>query len=147
MNKRELIDYVCQNLETTKAGAEETVNVVLRAIQEGIANDDSVSVAGFGTWNKRFRSARTGRNPQTGEPIQIKASTTVGFKPAKAWKEDLNAPVTETATETATEDFGSTEDSNPTETQEASAPETTTTEGSSTEAKGGEGKDSSSYWG
>ena len=94
MNKRELIDYVCQNLETTKAGAEETVNVVLRAIQEGIANDDSVSVAGFGTWNKRFRSARTGRNPQTGEPIQIKASTTVGFKPAKAWKEDLNAPAT-----------------------------------------------------
>ena len=83
MNKRELIDYVCQNLETTKAGAEETVNVVLRAIQEGIANDDSVSVAGFGTWNKRFRSARTGRNPQTGEPLQIAASTTVGFKPAK----------------------------------------------------------------
>ena len=143
MNKRELIDYVCQNLETTKAGAEETVNVVLRAIQEGIANDDSVSVAGFGTWNKRFRSARTGRNPQTGEPIQIKASTTVGFKPAKAWKEDLNAP----ATATTTEDSGTTEDSNPTETQEASAPETTTTEGSSTEAKGGEGKDSSSYWG
>ena len=143
MNKRELIDYVCQNLETTKAGAEETVNVVLRAIQEGIANDDSVSVAGFGTWNKRFRSARTGRNPQTGEPIQIKASTTVGFKPAKAWKEDLNAP----ATATTTEDFGTTEDSNPTETQETSVPETTTTEGSSTEGEGGEGKDSSSYWG
>ncbi len=143
MNKRELIDYVCQNLETTKAGAEETVNVVLRAIQEGIANDDSVSVAGFGTWNKRFRSARTGRNPQTGEPIQIKASTTVGFKPAKAWKEDLNTP----ATATATEDFGTTEDSNPTETQEASAPEATTTEGSSTEGEGGESKDSSSYWG
>ena len=143
MNKRELIDYVCQNLETTKAGAEETVNVVLRAIQEGIANDDSVSVAGFGTWNKRFRSARTGRNPQTGEPIQIKASTTVGFKPAKAWKEDLNAP----ATATTMEESGTTEDSNPTETQEASAPETTTTEGSSTEGEGGEGKDSSSYWG
>ena len=143
MNKRELIDYVCQNLETTKAGAEETVNVVLRAIQEGIANDDSVSVAGFGTWNKRFRSARTGRNPQTGEPIQIKASTTVGFKPAKAWKEDLNAP----AAATTTEDSSTTEDSNPTETQEASAPETTTTEGSSTEGEGGEGKDSSNYWG
>jgi DNA-binding protein HU-alpha len=143
MNKRELIDYVCQNLETTKAGAEETVNVVLRAIQEGIANDDSVSVAGFGTWNKRFRSARTGRNPQTGEPIQIKASTTVGFKPAKAWKEDLNAP----AAATTTEDSGTIEDSNPTETQEASAPETTTTEGSSPEGEGGEGKDSSNYWG
>ena len=108
MNKRELIDYVCQNLETTKAGAEETVNVVLRAIQEGIANDDSVSVAGFGTWNKRFRSARTGRNPQTGEPLQIAASTTVGFKPAKAWKEELNSSGT-------TEETGYTEEASATE--------------------------------
>ncbi|MCX8229322.1 MAG: HU family DNA-binding protein [Planctomycetota bacterium] len=90
MNKRELIEYVCAELETTKAGAEETVNTVLRGIQTGITNDETVSIAGFGTWNTRYRAARAGRNPQTGETIQIKASTTVGFKPAKAWKDELN---------------------------------------------------------
>ena len=90
MNKRELIEYVCAELETTKSGAEETVNTVLRGIQTGITNDETVSSAGFGTWNTRYRAARAGRNPQTGETIQIKASTTVGFKPAKAWKDELN---------------------------------------------------------
>jgi nucleoid DNA-binding protein len=90
MNKRELIDFVCSNLETTKTGAEETVNTVLRGIQHGIAEDGTVSIAGFGTWSLRERAARTGRNPQTGATIQIGASKTVGFKPARAWKEDLN---------------------------------------------------------
>lgn len=133
MNKRELIDYVCQNLETTKAGAEETVNVVLRAIQEGIANDDSVSVAGFGTWNKRFRSARTGRNPQTGEPLQIAASTTVGFKPAKAWKEELNSSGT-------TEETGYTEEASATEEADSgSTYETGAVEADSAEESSGEG--------
>jgi DNA-binding protein HU-beta len=90
MNKRELIDFVCSNLETTKTGAEETVNTVLQGIQHGITQDGTVSVAGFGTWTTRDRAARQGRNPQTGAPIQISASRTVGFKPAKAWKDDLN---------------------------------------------------------
>ncbi len=91
MNKRDLIDYVYQNLETTKTGSEEIVNVVLRGIQEGITRDHAVSVAGFGTWTCRERAARMGRNPQTGEPIQIRASRTISFRPAKAWKEELTA--------------------------------------------------------
>jgi DNA-binding protein HU-beta len=90
MNKRELVDAVCSNLETTKAAAEDTVNVVLKAIQEGLQQHGQVSVAGFGTWTVRQRAARTGRNPQTGEPMEIKASNSVGFKPAKAWKDALN---------------------------------------------------------
>ncbi|MHC4837815.1 MAG: HU family DNA-binding protein [Planctomycetota bacterium] len=90
MNKRELVDAVCSNLETTKAAAEDTVNVVLKAIQEGLQQHGQVSVAGFGTWTVRERAARTGRNPQTGEPMEIKASNSVGFKPAKAWKDALN---------------------------------------------------------
>ena len=90
MNKRELIEYVCANLETTKSGAEETVNTVLQGIQSGITSDSTVSIAGFGTWTTRHRAARAGRNPQTGATIQIKASNTVGFKPAKAWKDELN---------------------------------------------------------
>ncbi len=90
MNKRELIDFVCANLETTKTGAEETVNTVLRGIQDGINNDGNVSIAGFGTWTLRHRAARQGRNPQTGATIEIKASKTVGFKPARGWKDELN---------------------------------------------------------
>jgi DNA-binding protein HU-beta len=90
MNKRELVDSVCSHLETTKAAAEETVNVVLKSIQQGLSEHGQVSVAGFGTWTVRQRAARTGRNPQTGEPMEIKASTSVGFKPAKAWKDSLN---------------------------------------------------------
>jgi len=90
MNKRELVDVVCSNLETTKAAAEDTVNVVLKSIQQGLKEHGQVSVAGFGTWSVRQRAARTGRNPQTGEPMEIKASTSVGFKPAKAWKDSLN---------------------------------------------------------
>ncbi|MDP7062562.1 MAG: HU family DNA-binding protein [Planctomycetota bacterium] len=90
MNKRELVEAVCTQLETTKTAAEETVNVVLKAVQEGVQSDGQVSIAGFGTWNLRQRAARTGRNPQTGAPMDIKASTSVGFKPAKAWKDSLN---------------------------------------------------------
>jgi len=90
MNKRELVEAVCEQLQTTKTAAEETVNVVLKAIQEGVKDQGQVSVAGFGTWSLRQRAARTGRNPQTGEPMQISASTSVGFKPAKAWKDSLN---------------------------------------------------------
>ena len=90
MNKRELVEHVCQVLETTKSAAEETVNVVFEAVRHGLKEDGQVSVAGFGTWNRRERAARTGRNPQTGEPMQIKASVSVGFKPAKAWKDELN---------------------------------------------------------
>jgi nucleoid DNA-binding protein len=90
MNKRDLIDYVCTNLETTKSSSEQIVNTVLQGIQSGVSSDGTVALAGFGSWNTRQRAARTGRNPQTGESIQIKASTTVAFKPAKGWKDRLN---------------------------------------------------------
>jgi nucleoid DNA-binding protein len=90
MNKRDLIDYVCEHLETTKSSSEEIVNVLLSGIQSGVSQDGSVSIAGFGTWTVRDRAARTGRNPQTGESIEIAASRTVAFKPAKAWKDQMN---------------------------------------------------------
>ena len=90
MNKRELVEHVSQSLETTKSAAEETVQVVLEAVRHGLRRDGEVSVAGFGTWTRRERAARVGRNPQTGEPMDIPASTSVGFKPAKAWKDELN---------------------------------------------------------
>lgn len=90
MNKRDLIEFVCENLGTTKSSSEEIVNVVLRGIQHGLAQEGSVSIAGFGTWGCRQRAARAGRNPQTGETIEIQASRTIAFKPAKAWKDQVN---------------------------------------------------------
>lgn len=90
MNKRELIEYVCEHMETTKSGSEDIVNTVLHGIQEGIKKDGMVALAGFGTWTARSRAARMGRNPQTGEPIQIPASKSITFRPAKGWKDELN---------------------------------------------------------
>lgn len=92
MNKRELIDQVCTQLATTKAGAEETVNAVLGAIQQGIAQDGEVALAGFGSFVLRRRPERLGRNPQNGASIQIGASASVLFHPARGWKESLRAP-------------------------------------------------------
>ena len=90
MNKRELIEAVCAELETTKSAAEETVNIVLQAIKDGVTSDDQVSIAGFGTWSKRSRAARTGRNPQTGAEIQISAAKVPAFKAGKALKDAVN---------------------------------------------------------
>ncbi len=90
MNKRDLVEYLSEHLQTTKSSSEQIVNTVFQGIQEGLGKSGSVSIAGFGTWSSRQRAARTGRNPQTGDTIQIPASTTVAFKPAKAWKDRLN---------------------------------------------------------
>jgi DNA-binding protein HU-beta len=58
-------------------------------LTHGLKKDGSVAIVGFGTWTVKKRAARTGRNPQTGEPIKIKASKTVGFKCGKALKDKV----------------------------------------------------------
>ena len=62
---------------------------LLENIATGVKKDSSVQLLGFGTFEVRHRAARKGRNPKTGETIQIKASKSVGFKPSKALKESL----------------------------------------------------------
>ena len=62
------------------------VDAVLDAITQGVKDDGSVSITGFGTFNRKSRAARRGRNPRTGELMEIPASTTVGFKPAELLK-------------------------------------------------------------
>jgi nucleoid DNA-binding protein len=89
MNKGELIDAVASDLNVTKAAATETVNAVIECITRGINKDQSVNISGFGTFEKRQRAARTGRNPATGQPMEIKASTTVGFRPSSQLKETV----------------------------------------------------------
>ncbi len=87
MNKAELVGAVQKNLDESKAGAERAVNAVIDAIKKGVKKDKSVQVVGFGTFSVRKRAARTGRNPQTGESIKIKASRSVAFKPSKTFKD------------------------------------------------------------
>ncbi len=87
MNKADLIEMVATEIEETKAGAERAVNAVLNCIQKGVRKDKSCQIIGFGTFNVKKRKARTGRNPQTGETIKIKASKSVGFKPSKKFKD------------------------------------------------------------
>ena len=87
MNKGELIAFVQKELDETKAGAERCVNAVIDGIKKGVKKEKSVQVVGFGTFSIRKRAARTGRNPQTGETIKIKASKSVAFKPSKTFKD------------------------------------------------------------
>ncbi|MCA9294870.1 MAG: HU family DNA-binding protein [Phycisphaerales bacterium] len=91
MNKGELIEAVATELGDSRAAATRAVNAVINCLQQGISNDDAVTVVGFGTFQRKERAARTGRNPSTGEPMQIKASTTVNFRPSQQLKDAVSA--------------------------------------------------------
>lgn len=90
MNKADLINAVQEtgNFQSN-AAAKQALEAVLEAITTGIQNDGKVQIVGFGTFSVKDRPARTGRNPRTGEAIQIAASKSVGFKPGKGLKDSL----------------------------------------------------------
>jgi len=93
MNKAQLVDILLKNKEAgfeSKAGAERAFDAVIGAIKEGVSKDGRAQIIGFGTFSKRTRGARNGRNPQTGAPMKIAAFTTVGFKVGKEFKDDVN---------------------------------------------------------
>ncbi len=90
MNKSELIDAVASSADLSKAAATRAVDAVLDTITETLRKGDQVTLVGFGTFEVRARAARTGRNPQTGETIQIKASKAPAFKAGKALKDAVN---------------------------------------------------------
>ncbi len=90
MNKAELIDAVADAADISKAAAARSVDTVLEVITESLKKGSAVTLVGFGTFNVRRREARTGRNPRTGEPIQIKASNLAVFKAGKGLKDALN---------------------------------------------------------
>ncbi len=90
MNKGELIDYVSGKADITKKDAEKTINAVLEGIQGALAEGDKVQLVGFGTFEVRERSARKGRNPQTGQLIDIPASKVPAFKGGKMLKEAVD---------------------------------------------------------
>jgi nucleoid DNA-binding protein len=90
MKKSALVDSVSDNESIPDDIAKKDVATVIEAtfeqIMAAIKEDDRVALPGFGTFNKKERAARIGRNPRTGEPLQIAASTTVTFKPGKELK-------------------------------------------------------------
>jgi len=90
VNKSELIDVVAEGSDISKAAATRAVDSVLDAITGALVKGDQVTLVGFGTFSVKDRAARTGRNPRTGEPIEIKASKNPGFKAGKALKDAVN---------------------------------------------------------
>lgn len=90
MNKAELTDAVAEGADISKSDAGNAVDAVLSAIESALAKGDSVSLIGFGTFSVSDRAARTGRNPRTGETIQIAASRAAKFKAGKVLKDAVN---------------------------------------------------------
>ncbi len=90
MNKTELIDAVAEGADISKAAATRAVDTLLETITGALAKGDQVTLVGFGTFTVKERAARTGRNPRTGEAIEIKAAKVPGFKAGKALKDAVN---------------------------------------------------------
>lgn len=86
MNRKQLSDQVAQAMSISPAQADNTVQAVFDAITGAVATGERVQIAGFGTFERRSRAARTGRNPQTGQELQIPASEVPAFKAASAFK-------------------------------------------------------------
>ena len=90
MNKSELIDAIASAASISKADATRALNATTSAITGAMASGDGVQLTGFGSFLVRDRAARTGRNPQTGAAIQIKASKVAAFKAGKVLKDAVN---------------------------------------------------------
>ena len=90
MNKGELIESVATKAGMSRADATKAVDAVLDSVTQTLAGGGSISLVGFGTFRVKPRAARMGRNPRTGEAIQIKASNVPGFKAGKALKAAVN---------------------------------------------------------
>jgi DNA-binding protein HU-beta len=90
MNKSELIDAVSTQSGLAKADATRAVDAIFDTISSALKGGDSVALVGFGTFAVKARAARTGRNPRTGEPLNIAASKMPVFKAGKALKDAVN---------------------------------------------------------
>ncbi len=86
MNKRDLVECVASELGGSRTDAEKAVKAVIDGILAGVERDRSVAIAGFGTFERKARAARVGRNPRTGEALMIPETSTVTFRPAAALK-------------------------------------------------------------
>jgi DNA-binding protein HU-beta len=90
MNKTDLIDAIAESADISKAAAARALDGFVDAVTDALKKGDQVSLVGFGSFTVRERAARTGRNPQTGATINIKASKNPAFKAGKALKDAVN---------------------------------------------------------
>lgn len=90
MNKSELIDAIAASADIPKAAAGRALDAMVDSVTDSLKKGDQVVLVGFGTFSVKDRAARTGRNPQTGQPIQIAAAKIPSFKAGKALKDALN---------------------------------------------------------
>ena len=91
VNKSELIDTIADSADLSKQQAAKALETVLDSVSGALSNGDQVVLVGFGTFSVKERAARTGRNPRTGEPIEIAAAKIPSFKPGKALKDSVNS--------------------------------------------------------
>ncbi|GLR73015.1 HU family DNA-binding protein [Agaribacter marinus] len=90
MNKTQIIESIASDADISKAAAGRALDAFTNAVTEALKNGDQVALVGFGTFSVRERAARSGRNPQTGETIQIAAAKVPSFKAGKALKDSCN---------------------------------------------------------
>ena len=90
MNKTELVDAIAKESGLSKKDSEAAVKAFVDVVTKTLQKEDKVKLVGFGTFETSKRAARTGRNPQTGEEINIEAATTPKFKAGKALKDAVN---------------------------------------------------------
>ncbi len=87
MNKTELIDSIADKTDQAKADVAKVLDALMETIEATVAGGDKVLLVGFGTFEPQHRNARPGRNPQTGEPLEIAEATLPKFTPGKSFKE------------------------------------------------------------
>ena len=89
MNKGELVDAVAERASVTKKQADAVLTAALETIMEAVSNNDKVTLVGFGSFESRERKAREGRNPKTGEKMEIPATKVPAFSSGKLFKEKV----------------------------------------------------------
>ena len=90
MTKAELVDYIAEKADLTKADATRALDAVMEGVTAGLKESGKVTLVGFGTFTAKEREAREGRNPQTGETVKIAARVVPGFKAGSKLKDALN---------------------------------------------------------
>jgi DNA-binding protein HU-beta len=90
VNKSELIEAIAASADIPKAAASRALDAMVDTVTDSLKKGDTVSLVGFGTFSVKERAARTGRNPQTGQPIEISAAKVPTFKAGKALKDSVN---------------------------------------------------------
>ncbi len=90
MSKTDLVTYVAEKAELTKADASRAVEAMIAGVEAGLKKEGKVTITGFATFTAKKKAAKTGRNPRTGEPVKIPARTAVTIKAGSKLKDALN---------------------------------------------------------